>query len=74
MAHDLRTDLDELLFQGRQRPIFDRLWRRQGAQEIPQIVGERVKASLRGFGLRESLICSDHALKCSGFLFWRVHL
>jgi hypothetical protein len=27
----------------RQRPILDRLWRRQGSQEIAEIVGERMK-------------------------------
>jgi hypothetical protein len=25
---DLRADLDQLLLQGRKRPVFDRLWRR----------------------------------------------
>jgi hypothetical protein len=42
VAHDLRADLDELLLQARQRPILDRLRRRQRAQEIAEIVGERV--------------------------------
>ena len=30
-------------FQARQRPVFDRLGRRQRAQEIAEIVGERMK-------------------------------
>jgi len=30
MAHDLRANLDQLFLQARQRPVFDRLWRRQG--------------------------------------------
>jgi len=40
VAHDLRADLDELLLQARHRPIFNRLWRRQRAQEIAEVVGE----------------------------------
>jgi hypothetical protein len=43
MADDLRADLDELLLQTRQRPILDRLRRRQSAQEIAEIVGQRMK-------------------------------
>src|SRR5262249_2982013 len=43
VAHHLRADLDQLLLQTRQRPVLDRLRRRQGAQEIAQIVGERMK-------------------------------
>ena len=41
MADDLRADLDELLLQTRQRPILDRLRRRQSAQEIAEIIGQR---------------------------------
>ena len=40
---DLRADLDELLLQTRQRPILDRLRRRQRAQKIAEIVGQRMK-------------------------------
>jgi hypothetical protein len=29
MADDLGADLDQLLLQARQRPVFDRLWRRR---------------------------------------------
>ena len=43
MANDLRADLDELFLQARQRPILDRLWRRQRAQKITKIVGQRMK-------------------------------
>jgi hypothetical protein len=43
VAHHLRTDLDQLLLQARQRPVFDRLGRRQRAQEIAEIVGQRMK-------------------------------
>ena len=41
MADDLRADLDQLLFQAGQRPVLDRLGRRQRAQEVADIVGER---------------------------------
>jgi len=40
VAHDLR---DHLFLQTRQRPVFDRLRRRQRAQEIAEVVGERMK-------------------------------
>ena len=40
---DLRADLDQLLLEARQRPIFDRLGRRQRAQEVAEIVGECMK-------------------------------
>jgi hypothetical protein len=43
MANDLRADLDQLLLEARQRPIFDRLGRRQRAQEVAEIVGQRMK-------------------------------
>src|SRR5271157_2196270 len=39
----LRADLDQLLLRARQRPILDRRRRRQRAQEIAEIIGERVK-------------------------------
>ena len=48
MADDLRADLDELLLQTRQRPILDRLRRRQSAQEIAEIVGQRMKLETDG--------------------------
>src|SRR5215471_21820240 len=43
VAHYLRADLDQLVLQGRQRPVLDRLRRRQRAQEIAEVVGERMK-------------------------------
>jgi hypothetical protein len=43
VAHHLRADLDQFLLQARQRPVFDRLGRRQRAQEIAEIVGQRMK-------------------------------
>src|SRR5262249_35570866 len=36
-----KVDLDQLVLQGRQRPVLDRLRRRQRAQEIAEVVGER---------------------------------
>ena len=50
VAHDLRADLDQLFLQARQRPVFDWLGRRQCAQEIAEIVGERVKLEPGGVG------------------------
>src|SRR5258708_12250699 len=43
VARHLRADLDQLVLQGRQRPVLDRLRRRQRAQEIAEVVGERMK-------------------------------
>ena len=50
VADDLRADLDQLLFQAGQRPVLDRLGRRQRAQEVADIVGERVKLETDGIG------------------------
>jgi hypothetical protein len=36
VADDLRADLDQLFLQARQRPVLDRLGRRQRAQEIAE--------------------------------------
>ncbi len=43
MAHDLGTDLDELLPKRRQRPVLDLLRQRQGAQEVAEIVCQRME-------------------------------
>ena len=37
VAHHLRADLDQIVLQGRQRPVLDRLRRRQRAQEIAEV-------------------------------------
>lgn len=50
MAHDLRADLDQLLPQRRHRPVADRLRRRQRAQEVAEIVGQRVKLKANRVG------------------------
>src|ERR1700730_15768333 len=39
VAHNLRTNLDQPLLQDRHRPVFDRLRRRQRAQEITEMAG-----------------------------------
>src|SRR5262249_28962237 len=43
VSHHLRADLDQLVLQTRQRPVLDRLRRRQRAQAIAGVVGERMK-------------------------------
>ena len=50
MAHDLGTDLDQLSFKTRQRPILDRPWRRQRAQKVTKIVGQRTKLKTNRVG------------------------
>jgi phosphoglycolate phosphatase-like HAD superfamily hydrolase len=54
MAHDLRADLDQLLLQARQRPVPYRLGRRQRAQEIAEVVGERTQLKTNRVGGEES--------------------
>jgi hypothetical protein len=46
----LRADLDQLFFQARQRPAFDRLRCRQRAQEIGEIISQRMKLEANGVG------------------------
>jgi hypothetical protein len=50
VAHDLRADLDQLFLQARQRPILDRLGRRERAQEVAEIVCKGVKLKAGGVG------------------------
>jgi hypothetical protein len=47
---DLRADLDQLLSEARQRPIYDRLGRRQRAQKVAQIIGEGTDLKANGVG------------------------
>ena len=54
MADNLRADLDQLFLQARQRLILDRLGRRQGAQEVAKIVGERVKLKANRVGREQT--------------------
>jgi hypothetical protein len=50
VADEPGADLDQLLLQARHRPIFDRLGRRQRAQEIAEVVGEGMKLKPDGVG------------------------
>jgi hypothetical protein len=50
MAHDLRADLDQLLFEARQRPILYGFRRRQRAEKIAKILGECIKPMADGVG------------------------
>jgi len=62
VAHHLRAVLDQLVLQGRQRPVLDRLRRRQRAQEIAEVVGEGMKLAAprwrRTFGTTVASTCS----------------
>ena len=44
------ADLDQLLLEVGQRPIFDRLRCRQGAEEVTKIVGDRMKLKANSVG------------------------
>jgi hypothetical protein len=48
VADDLRVDLAHLILETRQCPIIDRLGRRQSAQELAEIIGERMKLEAEG--------------------------
>jgi hypothetical protein len=50
MAHDLGTDLNELLLQARPQPVLDRLRRRHCPQESAEIVGKCVELKANGVG------------------------
>jgi hypothetical protein len=54
VAHDLRADLDQFLLQTGQRPLLDRLWRRQRAKEISKIVSQRMKLKADGVSRERS--------------------
>ncbi len=43
MTYDLGTDLDQLLPERRQRPVLNRLRQHQGAQEVAEVIGERME-------------------------------
>ena len=48
MVDDLRTDLDQLFLEAGQRPVLDRLGRRQRAQEVAEVIGQGVKLETHG--------------------------
>ena len=54
VADDLRAHLDQLFLQAGQRPALDRLGRRDRAQEITAIVGERMKLKPDGIGSEQA--------------------
>ena len=78
MAHHLCADLDQLLLQARQRPVLDRFGRRQRAQEIAEIVGQRMKLKANRVGserparqprpLDRAFALLDPLLACSAFV------
>src|SRR5580704_7364424 len=75
VAHDLRADLDQLFLQARQRPILDRLRRRQRAQEVAEIVGQAMKLETNGVsGERATAGSIDRALALLDPLFARSAL
>jgi len=53
VADDFRANLDQLLLQACQRPVLDRLGRREGLEEIAEIKGEGVKQKADGVGGNE---------------------
>jgi hypothetical protein len=50
VAHDLGTDLDQLLSQAGQRPLRDRLWQGQRLHEVGEIAGQRVQLKTHRIG------------------------
>jgi hypothetical protein len=50
MSHDLGADLHQPLAQRGQRPVGDLSRQRQGAQEVAEIVGQRVQLEANGVG------------------------
>ena len=54
VTDDLSADLDQLIFEARQRPIFDRLWRPERAEEVAEIVGERMEEGGRRWRRRSA--------------------
>jgi len=48
VAHNLGTDLDQLVTQRRQRPPLDRLGQRQGAHEVAEVLGQRMELQTNG--------------------------
>ena len=54
VAHPLQRVRDHAYLQARQRPVLDRLRRRQRAQEIAEIVGALLDRRLRAFAGADS--------------------
>jgi hypothetical protein len=64
VAHELRADLDQLRPQADQRPVLDRLRRRQRAQEVAEIVGEGMKLKPDRVGRERPALCNCITLRC----------
>src|SRR5262250_3445982 len=64
VAHHLRADLDQLVLQTRQRPVLDRLRRRQRAQEIAEVVGEGMKLEPHRVGGERSASIARTSRNC----------
>jgi len=74
MAHDLAADLDQLVPERSQRPLLDGVRQRRSAQEVAEIVGERMQLQPdgvvgelaareprpvdRGLALLDALLCA----------------
>src|SRR6266404_2600671 len=54
VVNDLRADLDKLLLQAGQGPVLDWLGRRQRAQEVAEIVGQRVELETHSIGSEQT--------------------
>ena len=57
MAHDPGADLDQLLAQGRQRPMLDLLGQGQRAHEVGEVAGQRVQLEPHGV-VPERVFCA----------------
>ena len=49
-CHGGPSTYDDLRARARQRPILDRLWRPERAEEVAEIVGQRVELETHGIG------------------------
>jgi len=50
VADNFHAHLDQLLFQARQQLILDRFSRRQRAQDVPEIIAQRMKLEPHSVG------------------------
>jgi hypothetical protein len=50
----LVADLDQLLFQARQRPLLDRLGQSQRPHEVGEIIGQRMQLKPDSVGCKRS--------------------
>ena len=69
MADDLGFDLDQLLAQTREPPLFNRFGYCERAKEVPEIVGECVKLQANDVGV-ERATRKARPLDCPFTLFY----